>query len=420
VPNASLAPPPPPASTTSSNPPPTDSEFSLPGIGAVSSVTGAAPVSGPGAISTPSSGGFTNATFAGSRLPFHIVATLAEVYDNNIFVQPHKTYDYVTRLSARGELQLGNIEAPDGNYLDVFYKPTGHLYALHPHEDGVDQEAELLYEHHFTRLTLSLKQTYTSTQETNASIGNLVTGDVYITNIGADYAYSSKIDLVGSLNQNFTSYDNPVYTDTKEWSGDFHALYHIDDKLSVGVGPTVGYLNVEDAPDQTFQQLLGRVNYNPSDKLTFKGAAGVEDREYQTSSRSDTIEPIFEFSGSYLPNPSTILSVSSSRRFRPSYNLIGQDYLATNVNLSATQRFFDEFYLGLVGGYENDDYELESSGEGGTTREDNYFFIAPSLNWVASGWLQVSTFAKYEEDDSNFAVFTYNSTQFGISTSLIY
>jgi hypothetical protein len=397
-----------------------DSGLSPTNVGAFSSAAGPTPISGPGSTAISDLGESLIAAAKNTRIPFHVTATLGEVYDNNIFNQPRKVSDFITRVSVRGELQLGNLQETDGNYLDAVYVPTLHLYARHSHEDGVDENVDVLYGHHWTRLTLSLEQLYTDSQTTNASIGGLVTTTDYSTTAKANFAYSAKLDLGATFKQEFISYNEAAYTNSKEWTGDVHALYHLDSKLSLGLGPRFGYLSIENAPNQTYEQILARAVYVVSDKLNFRGEAGGEDRQYRTASRSDTLTPIFHLSGIYLPFPSTKIAANASRLFTPAYSFVGQDYLATNVYLAATQRFLGAYYLGLSAGYENDDYQFVASGDTGPTREDNYFYVQPNLRWSPNGWLQVSAFDRFEEDNSNFDAFAYDTNQVGVSCSATY
>jgi hypothetical protein len=241
-----------------------------------------------------------------------------------------------------------------------------------------------------------------------------------MTTLKAEMAYSTKLDFVAAVKQEFISYDEPGYTNSREWYGEVYGLYHIAPRLAIGLGPRIGYLNLNMAPDETFQQLLARANYTVSDKFTVQGVVGGEDRQYDAAGRSDSLSPIFEFSGSYQPSTETTVSFNAARHFLPSYNLLGENYIATNVNLAASQRFFDHYYFDLIAGFENDDYQLVSSGATGPARNDNYFFINPSLHWKPNGWLDVATFYKHEEDNSNFLVFSYDANQVGVSCSAIY
>ena len=385
----------------------------------LSSGAGPTPTAGPGAAPQSDLASQIASASFDRKLPLRLTATLGEVYDNNIFSRAKKEGDFITRVAVRGDYQIGDLTATDGNYFNLVYAPSLHVYARHSHETGVDQYAGALYGHRWTKLTLTLEQSYHRTQETDASVGGLVTADEYITVLKANYKYSPSIDLVAVGRQDFTNYDEPDYTDSKEWVGSLYALYHIDSKISVGFGPNFGYLNPETAPNETYQQFLARVIYDPTSRIHIEGTAGAEDRQYQTNQRSDTLEPVFAISGSYVPNPSTTLGMNAARQFRPSYNAIGQDYIATNVFLSARQRFFEAYFLGVEAGYENDDYQNVAVAAG-PTREDDYFFVQPSLSWDANGWLKIAAFDRYEEDSSNFDLFSYDTNQVGVSISATY
>ena len=442
VPDPSAPPAAPPAQTapvvpaTQAPTTPTQSAVTQPPDSAVStysnsavSAAGPVPVAGPGSgyNTGPDLGDRLNSSSTANRLPFRVTAALGEVYDNNIFATRHKVDDFITRIAVTGEVQSGKLTKEgqayvvneDGNYVDLIYSPTLHLYATHSHENGVDQNVDLLYAHRFSKLTLSVEQIYSKTQQTDASIGGLYVTDLFRTTLKANYVWSDKLDLVSQFNQEFLSYDEPAFSDSREWSDNLYALYHVDDRLSVGLGPRFGFLLLDDAPDEFYQQVVARAIYAPSEKLFFQGAAGGEVREYK-SEQSDDINPIFEFTGRYLPFPSTNIALDAARRFRPSYNFAGQNYIATNVDLNVTQRFFQYYYAGMVLGYENDDYHATGGDIVGPNRTDNYYYVQPNVSWKPNGWLAVAAFDRYEEDNSNFMTFSYDTNQVGISVSATY
>jgi hypothetical protein len=377
----------------------------------------AAPISGPGATSASSGpGGFFSPN---GRIPFHITAVIGESYDDNIFVQPHKTSDELTTLSIKGELRFGDRSSTDSNFLDVYYQPSGILYAQHSSEDTLNQNVDLFYQHRFTRLTLSLEQSYVHAQSTNSAIGNLVTSDTYNTNATVDYAYSDKLDLKGSFLLNVTDFQDSSYTNSREFDGNFYFLYHLDSRLSLGLGPEFGFLDVQQTANQTYQQLLGHVLYVYSGRLTFAADGGAELREYQGTT-GNTLTPVFDLTATYTPSPYTILSLSGARRDSPSYNLIGQDYVSTSISVSAIQQFYQKFSLRLSLGYENDDYQAASNNPGDTAREDNYFFVNPGVDYHPNDWLTVSAYYRYQRDDSSFSGFDFNDNQVGLTLSASY
>jgi hypothetical protein len=396
------------SSTTSTGP-------SLEGTSASAGIS-AAPISGPGAT-TP---GTTGGAFHGGPIPFHVTVSIGESYDDNIFIQPNKVSDFITSISLKAEFQYGTREGADTNFLELYYQPTGEIYEQHSKEDSLNHNVDLFYQHRFSKLTLDLEQSYVHAQSSNAAIGNLITSDVYNTIASANYAYSDKFDVRGTFTQNFTDFQNPGYTSSREWDGDLYFLYHLDDRLSIGIGPRFGFLDVQEAPNQTFQQLLGHLTYVYSDKLNFAVAGGAEYREYENDVRSNTLSPVFELSGTYRPSQFTSVTLSGARHYMPSYNFIGQDYISTNVGLSVSQQFYQKFSLGLSVGFENDDYEAAGPSNVATTREDNYFYTSPTVAWHPNDWLVVNAYYRYQRDDSSFDAYSFNDNQVGISLSATY
>jgi hypothetical protein len=362
----------------------------------------------------------TSSSFGNSKLPFHITASLGEVYDDNIYIQPHKVSDEITNISVRAEARFGDGQASDSNYFDASYQPSYLVYAEHSHDDALDHNVDVYYQHRFTRLTLSLEQTFNRDQSTDAAVGNLSTANIFNTLAKADYLYSDRLDLTAAFSENVTNYVTAGYTSSDESVGDLYFLYKYDPKLSIGIGPRFGFLDVQEAPNQTYQQLLVRVNYDYSGKLSFKMAAGGEYREYEGNAHGDTLSPVFELSGTYMPDPSTILTLAGSRHYVPSYDFFGQDYISTSVTLSASQRFFQKFYLKLAVGYENDEYQFDAQGLTGPSREDDYVFVNPGLDWRPNGWLVASAFYRFQTDMSSFAAYTFNDNQVGVSLSVSY
>ena len=383
--------------------------------------SGPTPTTGPGSTITPVLGDHLGSAYTSDRIPFRVTATLSEVYADNIFASPQKTHDYITRLTVTGEYQLGNLLTVDGNYLDAVYSPSLHLYARFPHENGVDQDVDVLYAHHFSRLTLSLEQIYTSLQSTNASLGGLLTSDVYTTLARADFMYSQKLDLVAVFKQEVDAYDNPTYTDSTEWVGDVYALEKLDPKLSVGVGPRIGFVDIDHAPNQSFQSALGHVIYTPSDKISATVAAGAEVREFEHNKYATKVTPILEGTAIYQPTNTTKVQLDAESHRVVSHGQVGQDYTAIVVSLGLHQRIVRVIYFGIVAGYENDQYsEVAFQSMGNDTREDNFIYVQPNLSWKPNAGMALALFDKYEEDSSNVGIFTYDANQVGVSFSATY
>jgi uncharacterized protein (PEP-CTERM system associated) len=89
------------------------------------------------------------------------------------------------------------------------------------------------------------------------------------------------------------------------------------------------------------------------------------------------------------------------------------------VALSLNQRLLREFNLNVSGSYSKTEY-TESLLISGPTRDDNQysFSVALSHSFLKHG--NVSVNYQYSDNQSNFAGYTYNSSQIGISIGYAY
>ena len=83
------------------------------------------------------------------------------------------------------------------------------------------------------------------------------------------------------------------------------------------------------------------------------------------------------------------------------------------------QNFFQDFYAGINGGYENDVYTAASLSATGA-RNDNYYYVHPYVQWNAKKWLQIVAYYQFSEDDSNLKAVSFSDNQVGTTITLKY
>lgn len=388
----------------------------------------------------PTTVGHEPISFFDKKFPVTFGLSVGETYDDNIFIQPQKTSDWVTDISPSLLLELGQkinldhniaLEDPQANpenlsnenYFSLSYKPTVLLYADNSNLDSINQAVDALYAHQFSKLTLALEQRYAyltePTIQTSLNGGN-VNRDIFTTIARANYVYSDKLSTYGTFTQTINDYHTAGFTNTNEWIGDYYFLYQATGKISIGVGPRIGFVDVTGAPNQTWQAGLVHLFYVPTGKLSFTMDVGGEVREYQGNGSGDRATPVLDASGTYRPFDSTSITLSAGRDVHASNSFIGQDYTASRVQLGLRQRFVQVLYFNLNAGYENDNYSFASQGLTGPTREDNYYYIKPGFDWVANDWLTVSAYYQYSKDNSNFHTVSFNDNQVNITASVKY
>ncbi len=354
-----------------------------------------------------------------STLPVHFGLNLSETYDDNIFLQPSKTYDWITAVSPSALFTMGDQESANENYVNLFYQPTFLIYANNSNQDNIEENVNAQYSHTFTKLRLGIGQQYQKLSDATVDSNNIVNRDVYTTRAIADYDYSDKLSIHGVATQTWTNYANGNQANTREWDLNSYFLYDLTPKLKLGVGPSIGFLDQQYAPNQTYQQLLGHLQYQATGKITVSLAAGVEDRQYQYG-RNDQVTPVFDLRGDYQATDSTSFNLSGHAETYASASLQGQNYQDIAVQGGVSQRFLQKFYVNINAGYDNSTYNTISSNATNTGRVDNYFFVKPGVSWVPNNWLNVSASYQYSKDNSNYNYASFNDSQYSISIQLKY
>ena len=134
-------------------------------------------------------------------------------------------------------------------------------------------------------------------------------------------------------------------------------------------------------------------------KLGLYASAGVEFRQFD-GDRSTYVTPVFEVGLSYYPFEGTTFTLAAGRRIYNSGFEPGQDFANTYVVGRFQQRLFHRLYLGLGAGYENSDY-FAAAENVNATRNDDYWFIEPSLDVLITRWLSAGVYYLHREDSSN-------------------
>jgi len=159
-----------------------------------------------------------------------------------------------------------------------------------------------------------------------------------------------------------------------------------------------------------------RLNYEATGKLNFYASAGVEFRQFN-GNRSERTSPTFELGAMYRPFDGTTITLAASTPILNSGFFPDQDFQATNVVLRIQQRLLQRVYLGLAAGYENADYFATANGVS-APREDNYYFVEPSVDVLITRFLSAGVYYLHRRDDSSIAVFSFYDNQVGVRATV--
>jgi hypothetical protein len=363
--------------------------------------------------------------------PFHYEfgLTVRGVWDDNIFIShTNKVSDYYFAIEPYITIGVGDIEGRNRSYLRLDYMPSAILFVDHSDQDAFNQMIHLEGGYNSGRLTLTLSEDIALLQSANLNSFFDTTGlwantdasgptrvNIFYTRLTANYALTPKISLQGELNS--PSYAYPDHISDYTISGGLYVYYNWTPKLSVGIGGTFGY-NWVDAPstDQTFEQINLRLTYEVTAKLALYASGGVEFRQFD-GNRNTYDTPVFEIGATYNPFSGTHISLSAGRLIYNSGYLANQDFATTYVAARFQQRLFHRFYLGLGFGYENSDY-IAADRDVSATRNDDYWFIEPSLDVLITRWLSAGVYYLHREDSSNQDFFSWEDNQVGVRATV--
>jgi hypothetical protein len=359
------------------------------------------------------------------RFHYRFGLTIRGVYDDNIFIShTNRVSDYYFAIEPMLTVGFGDIEGRSQNYLRLDYMPSIILFTDHSEEDAVSHLINLEGQYRFSRLTLTLSQevdildgtNLNSTVDTTGLQANLDVSvptrlNLFITRLRANYDLTGKLFLTGEFDASI--YDYPDFISSQILSWGAYINYIVTPKLTVGVGGTFGYDWVEDPNvDQTFEQANFRLNYQATGKLGLSASAGVEFRQFDNH-RGDYVSPVFELGAIYRPFDGTTITLTGGRRILNSGYFANQDFATTYVVGRVQQRLLRRVYLGLAVGYENSDYFATATGVS-APRNDDYFFIEPSVDVLITRWLSVGAYYLHREDSSNIDFFSFYDNQVGV------
>jgi hypothetical protein len=332
-----------------------------------------------------------------ARLPVTFGITLAGYYDDNIYIQPGAAgrtgdfiYDVVPFVSYNSARNTGV-----DNSVQVTYSPGFVFYQRHPGNDTFEDTGSFVYGYHGSRTDLMVTQQYASEQNSAPDEGDLVKVHEYRTVVNLDYTIGAKLSATARAQQDIVDYDQGF--GSKQWTGSVYLNYEMMPKTTFSVGVLGGAADLE-GPNQTFEQVNGRVVYTPTEKLSFNATAGGEFRQTQGYAGT-TVTPVFSGGLSYNPWNDANFTANAYREYNYSAKFFGEDYLATGASLSVTQGFREKLWATLSGSYENAHYENNLDDEANDI-DYNYFTVRAALDYQANDWLSLGAYYQYRRNVS--------------------
>jgi hypothetical protein len=353
----------------------------------------------------------------GGRLPFQLGLALGGYYDDNIYIQPsgpQRVGDFIWTVSP----SIGwNSAAQTGadNAIQIAYAPTFVFYQTHVDNNTIDQAGNFIYGYNNGKTNLVVSEVASSAQETAIDYGNLVNETTSITTLNLIEQFSGKMSGNLILIQDLTQ-DDPGLR-SSEWTAEAYLDYQAAPKTSVGLGVVGGYAELE-GPNQTYEQINGRVSWDPTVKLSFSLTAGGEFRETEGLGGA-SFTPDFTLGLSYQPFDSTNLGLNAYRRYDYSGRFYGEDYLATGVSASWTQRFLQKFYVTVSSAFEDAMYQDNLSGAFANQSYD-YVSARAGLAYRPTSWCELGIFYQYRQNFAEGQSLNFTDDQAGFTARFTY
>src|SRR6266480_2187704 len=374
-------------------------------------------------------GGETISSSEPRRFHYELRLTVRGVWDDNIFIShTDRVSDYYFAIEPQITIGVGDMEGRNRSYLRLDYMPSAILFVDHSDEDAFNQLIHLEGGYSTGRLRLSLMEDIALLESANLNSLVDTTGlwantdasaptrvNIFDTRLRAQYDLSGKVYLQGEVDSSILFYPNHISSYTL--SGGLYIYYNWLPKVSVGIGGTAGYDWVDEpTTDQTFEQVNLRLNYDVTAKFNLYASGGVEFRQFE-GNRDTYITPVFEVGLIHHPFDGTTFTLAAGRRIYNSGFLDNQDFATTYVVGRFQQRLFSRVYFGFGGGYENSDY-FATSRNVSAPRDDDYWFIEPSVDVLITRWLSTGVYYLHRQDVSSVDFFSFYDNQVGVRATL--
>jgi hypothetical protein len=350
---------------------------------------------------------------------FHYGVTAAWEYDDNFNLSAGSaatrgTQDgetHVFSMSPYGVLTFG--EPGHGVDVQIRYSPEFRWFTQENMDDIINHNLSMALGINGARSRMFVNGAYTRNEGGNVEVGNLITADTFTFQLGGSYDVSPKTTIGAAINTTIAEYES--FNSFGNYGISTFVDYAITPKTRLGLGVGYDHLQQDNNRDANAVNVNLRLNWAATAKTGVSGSIGVEKREY---SGGDSITALIgRFGVYYNPTEKVALQLSAYRNATPSIGTANAMFYSTGVAFTGSFQVATRVSTNLSVGFENAQYE--STGGGITSREDDYFFIRPSLTYFISTHLSTSLFYQFTNNDST-AGNDFDRNQVGVSLTLAY
>jgi hypothetical protein len=232
----------------------------------------------------------------------------------------------------------------------VDYTPTLRFYSSSQFRDTTDQSVIFSGGASFVDWDYKLSQSYNSSSQPLVETGTQTDEENYDTILGGIYRMNSAMSLDLNLSQKFryvgATTASEQLTDSKDWLTMDWLDYQYAPTLRGAIGAGFGYTDVKVGADMTYEQVQGRISWQPGRKLTLVFNGGFEDRQFLKSEQSSQFNPIFKLNLLYQIFDQTFISLVAEQTVQASY-FAGQTSEVTGFDVGFRQRLLGKFFAAI-------------------------------------------------------------------------
>lgn len=353
----------------------------------------------------------------GDNANLHVLADVALVYEDNIFLAPDslKEEDIQLVFSPGVELVMknGTASATTLRYQHTFVRYDDHSEM---NEELADVSFSTRYDSGVTlfRAHAKYKEEYSNTYgiDTGSDIfGVLVMRE--ITQVGGNmkYGLTDLTAISGGVDYMRVNYKDPTYSDQDSLTVPVTVFYKVRPNIDLTGG--IRYRNTDTSKGLEYEDMyyfVGAVGEVFSPVVYADLNIGYQERTTKNSSLPDKGSASYSLSFIYTGNPKSTAYFTAARDYRTSaYNALS--YSFTSGTLGASYSLSSMFGINGSIAYGTAEYEQ-------SPREEDVAIIRLGANYSPNDYLTISASYYYRDVDGNVADYTDN--EFRVTASLRY
>ena len=349
--------------------------------------------------------------------PFDFSVRMAgtTTYDDNVTISsgaPLK--DFIFNATPGFTVSTGDYYEKTNSFLIVDYTPNFQFFRRYDKNNAINQEADLTAQYHLRKLTFGLTHRFEKVTEGVVDVGARVERTVNTTEFKTNYRLAKKTTADVNFKQIMTDY--PSIT-ARQWENEDYLNYEVLSRMSVGVGGKLGYLQIKNQHQQTFEQALAKVQYRLSGKTELTASFGPEWRQFGNGVTRN-FKPVGALGLYYAPQDNTRVTVGINRSEEISVSLLGQNYTATSLGARVFQKVFTKGVLTIGGGYQRLGFHAAGLAVPPARRDDDYWYGLAGFDWNFDRHWIAGVLYQHRENASSQPQFAFLNNQVSVQASV--